>query len=162
MKQIQRSSIILCMVSIALVLKAIQNKNSMMIVVALFLLVLAMGRFVMMKKLMVEDLESYDENTDFIHRYLKEDKYKEMYAIYKEGNCDVLYEENDGLLLYDHTRKFYLGSAKSLEGARDIVRLLPQDYEVFLAFEDIFERLEYKEFPLARKEKKEIIYYYSK
>ena len=153
MKQIQRSSIILGMVSIALILKAMQKQNAMMILVAIFLMIVALGRYILMKKLMVEESDVYDFSNDFIHTYFNEKQvlYVEMRELYRRGNCKVLYEERDGLLLYDHTTMSYLASAKTIEGARDIVRLLPQDYGMFVAHEDVFEKIEQKEFPYKEK-----------
>lgn len=163
MKQIKRSFIILFLATIAIFIKAIQNKNTIMMLVGLLLVLLLLFRMLLFKKMVnIDSIELEVENNDFIHKYLQNPKYKELYEIYKQGNCDVLYEENDGLLLYDHTSKSYLASAKTLEGARDIVRLLPQDYGKFVVFEDVFEQIEEKEFPMVKKEKEDNIHYYSK
>ena len=161
MKQIKRSNIILALVSIAILIKAVQNKNLMMGLVAFLLIVLFISRVLLFKKVIKMDtLDDMYENTDFIHLYLKE--YKEMHEVYKQGNCEVLYEENDGILLYDHTSKKYYASAKSIEGAKDIVRLLPQDYGEFVVYDEVFEVIEAAEIPKIRKEKEDNLHYYSK
>ena len=164
MKQIKRSFIILGMVSIALIIKAIKESNLIMALIAFLLILLLMGRVLLLKKVLKDgEIEMGFEETDFIHTYLKEKKiYEKMYEIYKEGNCEILYEENDGILLYDHTSKVYLASARTLEGARDIARLLPMDYGTLYAFENIFEQIENIEFPMVKKEKEEILIYKSK
>ena len=161
MKQIRRSNIILALVSIAILIKAVQNQNLMMGLVAFLLIVLFISRVLLFKKVMNTDIfdETY-ENTDFMHRYLKE--YKEMHEVYKQGKCEVLYEENDGVLLYDHTSKKYYASAKTVEGAKDIVRLLPQDYGEFVVYDKVFEEIEATEIPKIRKEKEDNLHYYSK
>ena len=156
MKQIKRSLIILGMVSIAIVIKAIQEANVVMGLVAFLLMMLLFSRILLLKKVMQEDMNMQYENTDFMHVHLqKRDAYKEMYEVYKAGNCVILYEENDGILFYDHTSKKYYASALKIEGAKDIARLIPQDYDDFIVFDTIFEGIENIEFKYSEKIKDE-------
>lgn len=163
MKQIKRSLIILGMVSIAIMIKAIQENNVVMGLVAFLLVLLLVSRVVLLKKVMQEDMSIEYENTDFMHVYLqKEKRYKEMYETYKKGNCSILYEENDGILLYDHSSKSYHVSALAIEGAKDIARLLPQDYDTCIVYDDIFEQIEKSDFTFSEKTKKENCIVYKK
>lgn len=147
MKKIKQTSIILWMVSVAFMIKSFQLKNMPLLVLGILLCVFGILRMRMIDKYM-KDLEDEATGEDSILRYLKKDPilYVDMIEIYQKGNCEILYDENDGILLYDHTSKYYLASALTLEGAKDIVRLLPSDYNVLVAHEQVFEVLAGKEF----------------
>ena len=67
MKQIKRSLIILGMVSIAIVIKAIQEANVVMGLVAFLLMMLLFSRVLLLKKVMKEDVSINYENSDFMH-----------------------------------------------------------------------------------------------
>ncbi|NCC55745.1 MAG: GNAT family N-acetyltransferase [Erysipelotrichia bacterium] len=90
---------------------------------------------------------------DMIVRYLNRDPilYAEMLEVYRRGNCDILYEEIDGILLYDHTSHEYLATAKNKAGAKDILLKVPSDYEILIVHDEIFLTLENRDFKFARK-----------
>lgn len=153
MKKIRQTSIILFLVAIAFFVKAYISQNSTLALIGMFILVICISKEVLIKRYGNIDYNDDIVSDDFVLRYLKADPilYADMISVYKQGNCDLLYEENDGILIYDHTSKYYLGSAKTLAGARDIVFKLPQDYNVFVAHEDIFESLLNKDFRMSEK-----------
>ena len=140
-KQFQ-ASIILGLVAIALIIKGFMNQEIAMVAIGILLILLSLARA---KLIQTFSNESYDDIDipDTITRYLQKDPilYVEMLEVYKSGNAEVLYGENDGILLYDKVSFNYLGSANTLAGAKDIVRLLPQDYGVFVAHDEIFHEL---------------------
>jgi len=140
-KQFQ-ASIILGLVAIALIIKGFMNQEIAMVAIGILLILLSLARA---KLIQTFSNESYDDIDipDTITRYLQKDPilYVEMLEVYKSGNAEVLYGENDGILLYDKVSFNYLGSANTLAGAKDIVRLLPQDYGVFVAHDEIFREL---------------------
>lgn len=152
MKKLNQISNILFLVSAAFCIKAYLDKNIQLVFVAVLLFLLALFR-----RLVIKQAENIEDETytgeDSIIRYFKTDPalYAEMRTVYQRGNCDILYEENDGLLLYDHTCKEYLASAKTMAGARDILLKLPMDYETLIIHDDIFLQLENKEFKYQEK-----------
>lgn len=135
-------SIILGLVAIALFIKGFTSGKMAMVAIGVLLILLSVSRTMLIKKFSSEEYDDVDA-PDMITRYLLEDPvlYVEMLEVYKTGNSEVLYAENDGILLYDNLSFNYLASAKTLAGARDIVRLLPQDYGVFVAHDEIFQEL---------------------
>lgn len=135
-------SVILGLVAIALIIKGFTNGEMAMVAIGILLILLSVSRTMLIKKFSSEEYDEVDA-PDMITRYLLEDPvlYVEMLEVYKSGNGEVLYAENDGILLYDNLSFNYLASAKTIAGARDIVRLLPQDYGVFVAHDEIFQEL---------------------
>ena len=135
-------SIILGLVAIALIIKGFTSGEMAMVAIGILLILLSVSRTMLIKKFSSEEYDDVDA-PDRITRYLLEDPvlYVEMLEVYKTGNSEVLYAENDGILLYDNLSFNYLATAKTLAGARDIVRLLPQDYGVFVAHDEIFQEL---------------------
>jgi GNAT superfamily N-acetyltransferase len=135
-------SIILGLVAIALIIKGFTSGEMAMVAIGILLILLSVSRTMLIKKFSSEEYDDVDA-PDMITRYLLEAPvlYVEMLEVYKSGNGEVLYAENDGILLYDNLSFNYLASAKTLAGARDIVRLLPQDYGVFVAHDEIFQEL---------------------
>ena len=140
-------NIILGLVAIALIIKGFTSGEIAMIAIGMLLILLSVSRAMLIKKFSNEEYDDID-TVDMITRYLQEDAvlYVEMLEVYTSGNGEVLYAENDGILLYDTISFNYLATAKNLVGASDIVRLLPQDYGVFVAHDKIFQELEGKDF----------------
>lgn len=140
--------IILSLVAIAFLYKAMDTQNLMMAVVVLFLILLIISRYFIIKLLSQDDKKSINRESDFIYRYFNEDPihFCDMKEVYRRGNCEILYEEKDGIMLLDHTSKIYYASAKSNEAARDILSKLPQDYGSFVAHEEVFETYENQDF----------------
>lgn len=143
MKKIQRSNHILLLVSVAFILKAFKDQNMILVLVGLFIAVLAITRMRLFNKVLLED-EEIIEYEDSIMRYLNVDPvlYADMIELYKRGKYTLLYEERDGILMYNERSDCYLASALTLEAAKEIVEKLPQDYGVLIAHEDIFMKLD--------------------
>lgn len=135
-------SIILGLVAISLIIKGFTSGEMAMVAIGILLILLSVSRVMLIKKFSSEEYDDIDA-PDMITRYLLEDPvlYVEMLEVYKTGSSEVLYAENDGVLLYDNLSFNYLATAKTLAGARDIVRLLPQDYGVFVTHDEIFQEL---------------------
>lgn len=140
--------IILCLVAIAFLYKAIDSQNLAMGMIVFLLILLILSRWYIIKTLEKDDGKPVSTKSDFIYRYFEDDLFlfAEMKEVYRLGNCDVLYEENDGILLYDHTSKNYYSSAKTLAGAKDIAHKLPQDYGMLIAHDEFLLQLDKNEF----------------
>lgn len=153
MNKLNRISNILFLVAIAFFIKAYQNQNMVLVLVGFLLIALAIFRRMLVKQAVnMDDGELYD-GEDSIIRYLKKDpaRYVEMLEVYRRGNCEILYEENDGILLYDHTLHEYLATASTVAGAEDIILKLPSDYEMLIVHDDVFLTLENTHFNFAKK-----------
>lgn len=142
MKKIQQSNSILLMVAVAFILKAFLDKKAILALVGLFIAFLSISRMFLFKKLLQDEEEVTSD--DMLMKYLKKDTrlYVDMIHLYQRGHYKILYEENDGVLMYDEIADTYLASANTIAGAKDIVRLLPQDYGTFVAHEEIFTTIE--------------------
>ena len=105
MRKINQTTNILFLVAIAFFAKSILDKQAILALVGVFILVLAFFRRLVIKQSIATDLNEQVTSDDLVMRYLQEDPvlYVEMIVSYKRGNCEVLYEQNDGVLLYDHT-----------------------------------------------------------
>lgn len=148
MRKINQTTNILFLVAIAFFAKSILDKQAILALVGVFILVLAFFRRLVIKQSIATDLNEQATSDDLVMRYLQEDPvlYVEMIVSYERGNCEVLYEQNDSVLLYDHTSECYLASAKTVAGARDIIFKLPQDFGHLIVHDDIFLTVE-KEIP---------------
>lgn len=140
--------IILALVAVAFLYKAIQTQNLMMGVIVFLFILLIISRYFIIKLLSQDDGKPINNESDFIYRYFSEElnHFCDMKEVYRRGNCEILYEENDGIMLLDHTTKMYYASAKNIEAAKDILYKLPSDYETFIAHEEVFKTLENKSF----------------
>ncbi|MFV0381686.1 MAG: GNAT family N-acetyltransferase [Breznakia sp.] len=141
-RKIFRPSIILLLVAMALLFKGITSKQMEMSIVAAIVMVIAIFRM-----LLLHFAANYDEDKDEVLasddnlvKFLKRDKKRhvEMLEVYRRGNVKVLYEERDGVLFYDYTSDTYYGTTITVEGAQDIVALLPPDYGSFIAHSQLF------------------------
>lgn len=148
MKQIKTSSIIFVLTGIACIVKGVSSNLSSVLYLGVCLILFGIIRYVLLYKLSINANDVSSKDSDSVMRYLLMDKilYVDMIEIYKQGNCDVLYDELDGILLYDHSSHYYLASAKTKAGAQDILNMIPQDYEVFVAHDHIFKEFEHKLF----------------
>ena len=140
MKKINRTTNILFLVAIAFVIKAFVDSNPMLALIGIFIVAIAIFRYLLIKQASKDLEEDTNDSMDFVLRYLSKDEtlYAQMIVAYKKGKCDVLYEESDGILLYDHTTQTYLASAKNEPGAKDILHKLPQDYGMLIVYEEVF------------------------
>lgn len=142
MKQHKRyqTSIILLLVCFAFIYKGIRDAQTPMIVIGVFLAIYATIRIVLLLTLSNVAQQEIAEDSDMTSRYLRAnyERYIEMYILYKKGECEVLYEENDGLLLLSHADDMYYASAKNKQAAMDILQLIPQDYHGLCVCDDIF------------------------
>lgn len=136
------------MVACAFVLKALQSDQMILLVIGIILGVFALLRMKLVDAYMKDVDDESIQGEDSITQYLKRDEllYADALVVYQKGNCEVLYDERDGFLFYDHTSKQYYGSASSIEGAKDIVSKLPLDYDFFIAYDDVFTKLTKQDF----------------
>lgn len=153
MKKLNQVINILFLVAIAFFVKAFIDKNVSLVLVGFLLLILGVFR-----KLLIKQAENIDDGIEYtgkdsIVRYLEKDEilYTEMLEVYRRGNCEILYEENDGILLYDHTCHEYLATASTKAGAKDILLKIPTDYEMLIVNDDVFLSLENIDFKYAEK-----------
>lgn len=153
MKKMNQVSNILFLVAIAFFIKAFLDKNMSLVLVGILLIILGMFRKLVLKQAENIDDEFDNVGEDSIVRYLKRDPilYAEMMEVYRLGNCEILYEENDGILLYDHTSHEYLATANTKAGAKDILLKIPTDYEMLIVHDDVFLELENIDFKFANK-----------
>lgn len=140
MKKINQTTNILFLVAIAFGIKAYLDKNIMLVFIAMFVAGMALFRFLLIKQAMQDSEDTSEGSLDHVMQYLKGDEtlYAQMLVAYQKGKCDTLYDESDGILLYDHSTQTYLASAKNEAGAKDILYQLPQDYGMLIAHEEVF------------------------
>lgn len=152
MKKAQQANYLIGIVALAFLFKGITTPNVTFIFVGVLLLLLSVFRYLLMKQ--AAKVNVYKKmGKDSILRYFDQNQilYVHMKEVYKRGYCDVLYEENDGILLYDRVNDTYLATATTLAGAKDIVEKLPVDYQTFIAHDPIFDELENKQFKISSK-----------
>lgn len=153
MKKLNQVSNILFLVAIAFFVKAFIDKNVSLVLVGFLLLILGVFR-----RLLIKQAENIDDGIEYtgkdsIVRYLQKNEilYAEMLEVYRRGNCEILYEENDGILIYDYTSHEYLATASTEAGAKDILLKIPTDYEMLIVHDDVFLSLENIDFKYAEK-----------
>ncbi len=153
MNQIKTSSLILGLTGIACSIFGIVDQIPVVLYLGIGLLLFSSIRFFLLTRLTSQPYEVINHDNDSVMRYLKQNRvlYIDMIEIYKQGNCDVLYDERDGILLYDHTSKYHLASAITKEAVVDILRKIPTDFSVFVAHDAIFEEAFDKEYTFAHK-----------
>ncbi len=152
MKKLNQTSHILYLVALAFFIKAYLDAKPILNLIGAMLLVMGIVRQCLLKKAM--SIEEEVNGEDSLIKRLKSDmpRYCEMLFLYQQGNCDVLYEEGDGILIYDPSTKQYMATADSLVGAEDIIRKVADDYETLVVFDTVFEQLEGKLFRYQRKQ----------
>ncbi len=143
MKKVNRTTNILFLVAIAFFIKSFLDKNATLAFVGLLVSALASFRFMLIRQASQMDMDD-SATLDHIMRYLNknETRYAQMIVAYQKGSCEVLYEENDGILLYDNSTQTYLASANTEAGAKDILYLLPQDYGLLITHDEVFKQFE--------------------
>lgn len=155
-KQLQ-PSIILSLVAIAFFIRGTISSEPIMIGVGILILILALSRAFLILKLSDVDLDDvhYD---DAIVKILKSNEvlYVEMLETYRKGDSKILYAEMDGILLYDEKDDTYHAMTVNEEAAKDMVKMIPQDYHSLIAYDAIAEEIFEKELTYN-----EILYYYN-
>ncbi len=141
MKQIKKSSTILLITAIFCIFEGVNSNTPPILYLGIFLAILSAVRYLMVINFAKNGNDLTSQDDDSVMRYLLKDEvlYADMIAVYKQDNCDVLYDETDGILLYEHTSQTYLASANKRAGAIDILNEIPQDYKIFIAHDHIFE-----------------------
>lgn len=123
-------SIVLIMVAVAMFIKGYNDSIVALYAVGVFLLGIAAMRLLLFKKF---QNMTYDEinSDDQIGLYLKQNEglYVEMYDAYKYREAELLYGENDGILLYDDKQDIYLATATTKAGAQDIMAHIPVNFD---------------------------------
>lgn len=121
------------------------NTDAVFAFAGILLMVMGIIRFFIIKNAANNRTEII-KSDDLIMKYLKQDciLYAQMIEAYSSDYCKLIYGENDGVLLYDERMDYYLASAKTKNGAFDIIRKVKSCAALICFDEVLYEEVEKK------------------
>lgn len=133
------------------------SDNTACIVISLIIFLIMLFRVIVSKKYASFEVDYKTIQDDMIAKKLKtnDGRYAMMYNLYKSNHCELLYGENDGILLYDNKNDLYMVSTSSVAACKDIVSKMKYSTNELLIFDTEY----VNEFINEYRNYEEIIYY---